>query len=88
MLTIGSVFSGAWRFSILQKMFLCSFRRHRDSTTSSNLTGLYMAVDIVKMWKFWGRYLEKIGESEVDISSNGQVRRIVSTCNILLERKI
>ncbi len=46
------------------KDVLCSFRRHRDSTTSSNLTGLYMAVDIVKMWKFWGRYLEKIGESE------------------------
>jgi glycosyltransferase involved in cell wall biosynthesis len=43
---------------------LCSFRRHSKSTTSSNLSGLYFAADIVRMWKSWGHYLEEIGESE------------------------
>ncbi len=43
---------------------LCSFRRHGESTTSSNLSGLYFAADIVRMWKSWGHYLNELGESE------------------------
>jgi glycosyltransferase involved in cell wall biosynthesis len=46
------------------KDVLCSFRRHAESTTSSNLEGLYFIADIVRMWKFWHRYLEEIGENE------------------------
>ena len=43
---------------------LCSFRRHSQSTTSSNLTGLYFVADLIRIWKSWGHYLERIGESE------------------------
>ena len=43
---------------------LCSFRRHSESTTSSNLSGLFFAADIVRIWKSWGHYLQDIGESE------------------------
>ena len=46
------------------KDVLCSFRRHEESTTSSNLEGLYFIADIVRIWKSWHRYLEDIGESE------------------------
>ena len=43
---------------------LCSFRRHAESTTSSNLHGLYFIADIVKMWHLWRSYLEDLGETE------------------------
>lgn len=43
---------------------LCGFRRHRESTTSTNLTGLYFVADLVRIWKSWGHYLERIGEDE------------------------
>ena len=43
---------------------LCGFRRHGESTTSSNLTGLYFVADLVRMWRSWGHYLERIGEDE------------------------
>ena len=43
---------------------LCGFRRHRESTTSSNLTGLYFVADLMRIWKSWGHYLERIGEDE------------------------
>lgn len=46
------------------KDVLCSFRRHEESTTSTNLEGLYFIADIVRMWKSWHRYLEEIGEDE------------------------
>ena len=43
---------------------LCSFRMHEGSATAGNLSGLYYAADIVKMYQSWHRYLDQLGEDE------------------------
>jgi glycosyltransferase involved in cell wall biosynthesis len=43
---------------------LCSFRLHKQSSTSATLSGIYFPADIVKMYKRWHRYLDELGESE------------------------
>jgi glycosyltransferase involved in cell wall biosynthesis len=43
---------------------LYSFRRHQESTTTSNLAGLYFALDIARLGQKYRSYLEEIGESE------------------------
>lgn len=43
---------------------LCDFRRHNASATSKNLSGLYFALDILRMGEIYAPYLEEIGESK------------------------
>lgn len=43
---------------------LCSFRRHAQSTTSKNLSGLYFAVDTLRLGKKYRSYWQELGESE------------------------
>jgi glycosyltransferase involved in cell wall biosynthesis len=42
---------------------LCSFRRHQESSTTSNLRGLYFALDIFRLGDRYRHYLEELGES-------------------------
>jgi len=42
---------------------LCGFRRHTESATSKNLSGMYFALDILRMGEKYASYLEEIGES-------------------------
>jgi len=42
---------------------LCGFRRHSKSATSKNLSGMYFALDVLKLGEKYGTYLEEIGES-------------------------
>jgi glycosyltransferase involved in cell wall biosynthesis len=42
---------------------LCAFRRHAQSATSKNLSGMYFALDILRMGEKYRWYLEEIGES-------------------------
>lgn len=42
---------------------LCSFRRHKESRTTANLTGLYFALDIFRIGNTYRKYLEELGES-------------------------
>jgi glycosyltransferase involved in cell wall biosynthesis len=43
---------------------LCSFRRHPESSTTSNLAGLFFVLDILLLGKKYRRYSEALGESE------------------------
>jgi glycosyltransferase involved in cell wall biosynthesis len=43
---------------------LCSFRRHKESSTTTNLGGLYFALDILLLGKQYRKYSEMLGESE------------------------
>lgn len=43
---------------------LCGFRRHAGSATSKNLSGMYFALDALKMGKKYRQYLQDLGESE------------------------
>lgn len=65
---------------------LCSFRRHDESTTSSNLEGLYFVADIVRMWKNWHRYLEDLGEDEEHFFKRA-TERIALHVNHLVEKE-
>lgn len=42
---------------------LCSFRRHEGSATSKNLSGMYFALDVLRLGKKYREYLEEIGET-------------------------
>jgi glycosyltransferase involved in cell wall biosynthesis len=42
---------------------LCGFRRHSGSATSKNLSGMYFALDILRMGDKYYSYLEEIGET-------------------------
>jgi len=42
---------------------LCSFRRHKESNTSANLTGLYFAADIFRLGAKYESYLRDLGET-------------------------
>jgi glycosyltransferase involved in cell wall biosynthesis len=42
---------------------LCSFRRHDESSTSTNLNGLYFAADIFRLGKKYESYLKELGET-------------------------
>jgi glycosyltransferase involved in cell wall biosynthesis len=57
-------------FRILEKGYLlylaeplCSFRRHEESSTSSNLKGLYFASDIHRLGTKYQKYLAELGET-------------------------
>lgn len=43
---------------------LCGFRRHEGSATSKNLSGMYFALDVLKMGAKYRTYLDQLGESE------------------------
>jgi glycosyltransferase involved in cell wall biosynthesis len=42
---------------------LCSFRRHKESSTNANLAGLYFAADIFRLGQKYERYLRDLGET-------------------------
>jgi glycosyltransferase involved in cell wall biosynthesis len=42
---------------------LCSFRRHAESSTNTNLNGLYFAADIFRLGMKYEQYLDELGES-------------------------
>jgi len=42
---------------------LCSFRRHKESSTSSNLKGLYFASDICRLGTKYQKYFSELGET-------------------------
>ena len=43
---------------------LCSFRRHEGSSTTSNLAGLYFALDMLLLGKKYRHYSQDLGENE------------------------
>lgn len=43
---------------------LCGFRRHSESATGKNLSGLYFALDALLLGKKYRGYLEQLGETE------------------------
>jgi glycosyltransferase involved in cell wall biosynthesis len=42
---------------------LCDFRRHEGSSTKTNLSGMFFALDIILLGKLYASYCEEIGES-------------------------
>lgn len=43
---------------------LCGFRRHDESTSASNLRGMFFALDVMLLGKKYRKYSEQLGESE------------------------
>ncbi len=42
---------------------LCSFRRHSEAATTKNLSGMFFALDILRLGKKYQKFLENFGES-------------------------
>lgn len=62
---------------------LCDFRRHSEQSTSTNLGGLYFALDIFRLGKLYRSYLEELGESEDQF-----YRRAVETIAVHLDHLV